>query len=84
MIVVRVYFFGGQQFFTPHLRPDVACDLPKVTLPAGATVNDLLERLAVPTGAGRPFITVNGFYRRDDVPLRDGDQVELVPPVAGG
>jgi molybdopterin converting factor small subunit len=84
MIVVEVRFFGEMTRFTRKMSPAVERDLPRVTLPDGATVNDLLQILAIPTEAGRPLVTVNRFYQRDNVLLADGDRVELLRTVVGG
>lgn len=55
----------------------------------GATVGSLMATL----GAERPeigaarrslMVMVNQEYARDDRPLRDGDEVALIPPVSGG
>lgn len=58
-------------------------------LPAGATVADLLARLraehathgGLPPG---PLVAVNRRYAKPQTPLADGDEVALIPPVAGG
>lgn len=84
MIVVEVRFFGGQQLFTRRLSPEIERGLPHVTLPNGATADDLLKLLGIPTDAGRPFVSVNRFVRRDNVTLADGDKVQLIATVIGG
>jgi len=84
MIQVRVQFFGGWSRPGRRLSPEIERALPTVSLEAGATIGDLLRLLNVPAGPGRPFVSLNGYYERDDVPLRDGDRVQLLPPAAGG
>jgi sulfur carrier protein ThiS len=84
MITVEVRFFGRIESFTRRLPPAVERDLPRVQLADGATVNDLLRLLQVPTGAGRPLVSVNGFYQRDDAALSEGDRVQLLRTVVGG
>ena len=61
-----------------------------VTLEFGAgeavTPNQLIERFAVPRSEVH-LVLVNGVYlseERRDTPLRDGDQLAIWPPVAGG
>jgi molybdopterin converting factor small subunit len=83
---VQVRFFGPVENFTRRLSPRQQAALPTVELPDGATVSDLLESLGVTgtPGSVRPFVAVNGAYKRDDVLLHEGDQIELVPPMAGG
>ena len=83
MIVVQVRFFGGSHLFTRRLNPAIERALPVVTLPDGATIDDLLDR-AIPVGDGRPLVVINRFYRRDNAPLSDGDQVQLMKTVVGG
>ena len=84
MITVEVRFFGRMEQFTRRLSPQVQRDLPLVRLPEGARVNDLLRLLGIPTGDGRPLVSVNGFYERDDAVLSDGDRVQLLRTVVGG
>lgn len=84
MIAVEVRFFGGQHLFTRRLSPEVERALPKVTLPDGATVDDLLKILNVQVGNARPFVSINRFLQRDNVPLADGDQIQLIATVIGG
>ena len=60
-----------------------------VVLHEGATVADLLERLAVtnrgPAAALRGIaVSVNAEYAIPAQVLRDGDEVGLLPPVSGG
>ncbi|OIO95911.1 MAG: hypothetical protein AUK03_04610 [Anaerolineae bacterium CG2_30_64_16] len=84
MIVIEVRFFGGQHLFTRRLSPEIARALPMVTLPDGATVEDLLRLLNISTGEGRPLVSVNRFLQRENAPLADGDRVQLMVTVAGG
>lgn len=58
-------------------------------LPEGASVQDILDRLE----ARKPEVadlyhtmrlSVNWEYASTDTPLDDGDEVALIPPVAGG
>lgn len=84
MLRVEIRFFGGQHLFTQRLTPEVARDLPFVSLPDGATVDDLLQALNVSRTAGRPLVLVNRRYQRDNAPLADGDEVQLMKTVVGG
>ncbi len=59
------------------------------TLPAPARVSDLLAwaRASLPGGGSlpeRPLVAVNRRHVREDSPLSDGDEVALLPPMAGG
>jgi molybdopterin converting factor subunit 1 len=56
---------------------------------AGTTVGELLVRLArthdiFALGAGSLRVAVNREYVDDEHPLNDGDEVAVIPPVAGG
>ena len=59
-----------------------------LTLPPGATVADALRRVGELPGADRvppaPLVAVNERYARLDQPLAQGDELALIPPVAGG
>ena len=84
MMRIEVRFFGNPQDFTRRLSPQVERALPRVELPDGATVDDLLRLMNISTGDGRPLVSVNRFYQRDNVPLADGDRVQLLKTVVGG
>jgi molybdopterin converting factor small subunit len=84
MITVHVQFFGGIHLFTRQVSPEIARGLPEVLLPDGATIGDLLKLLGVPTTDGRPLISVNRFYQRDNITLADGDRIQLLKTVVGG
>lgn len=59
-----------------------------VDLPAGATANDLVAELRMKQGLdrlpARPALAVNRTWAALSTVLRDGDEVALLPPVAGG
>lgn len=63
-------------------------DSVALELPAGATVGELLSRIrALPGGAAlppSPLVAVNLTYSRPDAVLSPGDEVAVIPPVAGG
>jgi molybdopterin converting factor small subunit len=52
-------------------------------LPDGATVQTVLEALAVPEHLVA-LVAVNRRAAEADTPLADGDLVEVIPPVTGG
>lgn len=71
------------------LRQDAGWDEREVTLPAGATVADLLAQLEELTPAlrltGRSvYAAVNQQYTRATQTLSAGDVVAVFPPVSGG
>ncbi|HWH53587.1 MAG TPA: MoaD/ThiS family protein [Gemmatimonadaceae bacterium] len=57
-------------------------------LAPGATVRDVLGRVRSLPGADRlpsePLVAVNEEYARADRALEAGDEVAIIPPVAGG
>ncbi len=60
----------------------------ELTLPSGATAADALAAVRRESWAARlppkPAVAVNRRYAAADVALGDGDEVALIPPVAGG
>lgn len=54
----------------------------------GATVADCLALLRAEPAAARlppsPLVAVNQRYARPETALAEGDEVALIPPVAGG
>lgn len=72
-------------FFAAY-RDRVGEERREVSLPPGATVGDLLGRLReegleLPE---RPSVAVNHSYADAARTLDEGDEVALIPPVAGG
>jgi molybdopterin converting factor small subunit len=64
------------------LGPSVTVDLP-----ASPTAADLLAAVRARTGGRplpKPLVAVNHKYARPETPIREGDEVALIPPVAGG
>jgi MoaE-MoaD fusion protein len=59
-----------------------------VELPAGALVRDLVDHVRALPGAERlppsPVVAVNHEYASPQHQLTGGDEVALIPPVAGG
>jgi molybdopterin converting factor subunit 1 len=59
-----------------------------VALPAGATVADVVAHVGSLIGAGRvpsnPMVAVNQAYADYRCVLAAGDEVAIIPPVAGG
>ena len=59
-----------------------------LALPAGATVRDAVARLAGLPGSDRlpprPLVAVNQRYAPPDQVLSPGDEIAVIPPVAGG
>ena len=59
-----------------------------VSLPPDATVADLLDDVRRRPGAAtlppHPIVAVNQRYASPATPVHPGDEVALIPPVAGG
>lgn len=75
------------RFFAQH-REQVGASEREFDLPPGATVRELLERMR-DTESGRvlpdrPTVAVNLEYAPLDRALESGDEVALIPNVAGG
>jgi len=51
--------------------------------PEGTTIDDVIHTLSVP-GTIRILRIVNGEHRPADHVLKDGDELALFPPIAGG
>lgn len=60
----------------------------ELALPAGSTVADAVRQVGTLPGAGRipptPLVAVNERYASLDRELAPGDELALIPPVAGG
>jgi molybdopterin converting factor subunit 1 len=60
----------------------------EVQIDDGATVRDLLGRLRLLPGAETlpesPRVAVNRKFASADQPVHPGDEIALIPPVAGG
>ena len=81
-ILIDVLFFSV-------LRERIGASRGSVSLPAGANGKALLDALEASYPAIRSFrpvirLAVNEAYEREDVELRDGDEVALITPVSGG
>jgi molybdopterin converting factor subunit 1 len=67
---------------------ELGSDTVTVSLPAGATAADVLAAVRSLPGAERlpptPIIAVNERYATLDQPVAPGDELAIIPPVAGG
>lgn len=64
------------------LGPRVTVDLPEPAS-VGALLAALGER-AAGRSLPRPLVAVNHRYARPETPIRAGDEIAIIPPVAGG
>jgi molybdopterin converting factor subunit 1 len=74
-VVVTVRLFAG-------LRERAGSDRVQVELPEGALVADLLAAMEVAPRSC--VVAINREYADAAAPVREGDEVALVPPVSGG
>lgn len=78
-----------RSLFFAFYRDLAGADELSVRLAAPATVADLVRELRVSAPGlaalpERPVVAVNMEYAPLSTPLRDGDEVAFIPPVAGG
>ena len=66
----------------------LGADTLALELPSGATVGDVVTHVQALPGAGRlprnPLVAVNERYVKRDRVIAAGDEVAIIPPVAGG
>jgi molybdopterin synthase catalytic subunit len=78
-VTLRLFASYAESLGTPSLELHLA---------DGSTVADVMRAISVMPGAGRlppnPLVAVNHSYERNSRVLLDGDEVALIPPVAGG
>jgi len=79
-MTVRVLLFAS---YADALGPELALELPQ-----GARVRDVLERVRALAAGQRvpdsPMVAVNERYAQADQVVSPGDEVAIIPPVAGG
>jgi len=80
-MLISVRFFASYADSLGMARTEVAVD-------PGARVSDLMSLIERLPGAGalppNPLVAVNHSYAGPQTPLRAGDEVAVIPPVAGG
>jgi molybdopterin converting factor subunit 1 len=81
MMTVRIRFFAlGRELVG---RSELA-----YTLEDGATLHNVIQRLKAehPALERLPscMLAINSDYADESQPLRDGDEIALIPPVSGG
>ncbi len=72
---VKVKLFASLRQFGP--------DEQIADFPEGTTIDAVVQALKIP-GTIRLLRVVNGEHRPDDHVLKDGDDLALFPPIAGG
>jgi len=79
-MIVRVKLNASLRKFLP---PGVPENVTQIDLPDGATVADAIDSLGIPRDHAR--IAVSGAEQLEmSSGLRDGQEVSLFPPLAGG
>lgn len=79
MAVIRVEYFAVLREHVGRAQEDLATNASTV----GELYAELDRRYAFPA-VGRVKVAVNDEFRDWNAPLRDGDLVVFIPPVAGG
>ncbi len=74
-MMVKVKLFASLRNFGPEEQA--------MEIPENSTLEDVVGRLKLP--AGIPLLKViNGEIRQLEHPLKEGDEIALFPPIAGG
>lgn len=75
------------RLFASYAEAFGKAELP-LDLPAGSTVADALAAVRADPAASRlppsPLVAVNLRYSKPETELSEGDEIALIPPVAGG
>jgi sulfur carrier protein ThiS len=66
-----------------YLPPDAVDYTAVVELPDGATVADAIAKLGIPPTHAKMLVSGDDYLEPDTV-LRDGQEVNVFPPIAGG
>ena len=66
-----------------HLPPDTDGRTASLTVPAGATIAQVLAQLGVPLGQTK-LMFVDSVHRDPDFVLSEGNTISVFPPIAGG
>lgn len=80
MIVCVRLFLTARKYASDHQDPAGRIQLE---MTPGSTLEDLLAALGIPARAGLSIL-VNGQNPGGNVPLGDGDEVAILPALAGG
>ncbi|MDO8957354.1 MAG: MoaD/ThiS family protein [Deltaproteobacteria bacterium] len=77
---VEVKLFANFREYLPPGSDKYACWLD---LDEGMSINQVLERLKIPTSIPM-ILLVNGIHKKAEDVLQPGDVLSVFPPVAGG
>lgn len=78
-VTVTVKLFATLKKYAPNGR---AGGIP-LTLPAGATVRDVVDRLDIPHDQAAMLVAGDTYVQVETV-LEDGQEISIFPPLAGG
>ena len=81
-VTIRLLFFAVLRDITG--KDEAVIELADGTTPAGIWSVLRQEHSALEPWTAPPMVAVNESWARPDSPLRDGDEVAFIPPVAGG
>jgi molybdopterin converting factor small subunit len=79
-MTVRVKLHAILRKFLP---PDATDHTAVLDLDAGATVADAIGRLGIPPQHARMLVSGDDYLTLES-PLRDGQEINVFPPLAGG
>lgn len=78
-VTITVKLFATLKQYAPNGRAE---GIP-LTLPAGATVRDVVERLDIPHDQAAMLVAGDTYVQPETV-LEDGQEISIFPPLAGG
>jgi molybdopterin converting factor small subunit len=78
-ITISVKLFAALKKYLPPKSEDET----SLTLPAGATVQDAIAALNIPSDHAAMLMADDSYVERE-TPLTDGLQLSIFPPLAGG
>ncbi|HUQ48768.1 MAG TPA: MoaD/ThiS family protein [Gemmatimonadaceae bacterium] len=78
-VTLRFFASYAESLGVPSIELDLA---------EGSTIDDVMKAISAMPGSGKlpphPLVAVNHSYAKNSHVLLDGDEVALIPPVAGG
>jgi molybdopterin converting factor small subunit len=77
---VTLSLYASLERYLPEDRQGNSCTLE---MEEGSLVSHLFTRLSIPSGIPR-LIFINGVHASKEAVLKNGDEVGVFPPVAGG
>lgn len=78
-VTITVKLFATLKKYAPNGQAE---GIP-LTLPAGATVRDVVDRLDIPHDQAAMLVAGDTYVQEETV-LEDGQEISIFPPLAGG